>query len=252
MHNSQWRENDQHNLAKNANLRVLKPTWNIALLPPDSIAQLLDRTQAIAGLTLSELAAQLEVQLPVDLKRDKGTVGQLIEAALGASAGSKAEPDFPHLGVELKTLPIDRFGKPLESTYVCVAPLTGTTLVQFADSWVCRKLQRVLWVPIFAEREVPLAERIIGNGFIWQPNFTQYQALQQDWEELMEQISLGGLDQIRGAHGKFLQLRPKAANSKALTTGIGSLGETVQTLPRGFYLKTNFTSAVLAAQFQLA
>ena len=252
VHNSQWRENDQQNQRKNANLLRSSSTWILALLPPDSIEQLLARTQAIAGLTLAELAGQLEVKLPVDLKRDKGTVGQLIEAALGACAGSKAEPDFPHLGVELKTLPIDRYGKPLESTYVCVAPLTGTVLEQFAESWVCRKLQRVLWVPIFAEREIPLAERIIGNGFLWQPSVMQYQALQQDWEELMEQISLGGLDQIRGANGKYLQLRPKAANSKALTTGIGSQGEAVQTLPRGFYLKTSFTSAVLAAQFNLA
>lgn len=218
--------------------------------PPISKAQLLERTQAIAGLTLAELAAQLQINLPVDLKRDKGTVGQLIEIALGASSGSKAEPDFPHLGIELKTLPIDRHGKPLESTYVCVAPLTGTTGVQFADSWVCRKLQQVLWVPILAEREIALADRVIGHGFLWQPSVLQYQELAQDWEELMEQISLGGLDQIRGAHGKYLQLRPKAANSKALTTGIGALGETVQTLPRGFYLKVSFTRAILAAQFQ--
>ncbi len=252
MHNLLWRENDQQKISKNANLQGSQSTRNIDLLAPDSIKQLLDRTQAIAGLTLGELAAQLGVSLPVDLKRDKGTVGQLIEAALGASAGSKAEPDFPHLGVELKTLPIDRYGKPLESTYVCIAPLTGTVLEKFEESWVCRKLQQVLWVPIFAEREIPLAERIIGNGFLWQPNPLQYQALKQDWEELMEQISLGGLDQIRGAHGKYLQLRPKAANSKALTAGIGSQGETVQTLPRGFYLKTNFTSALLAAEFHLA
>lgn len=222
------------------------------MLPPETVSQLLTRTQAIAGLTLAELALELDVQLPADLKRDKGTVGQLIETALGACAGSKAEPDFPHLGIELKTLPIDRHGKPLESTYVCVAPLTGTVLEKFSDSWVCRKLQHVLWVPIFAEREVPLGDRVVGNGFLWQPSILQYQALQQDWEELMEQISLGGLDQIRGAHGKYLQLRPKAANSKALTAGIGSLGETVQTLPRGFYLKTNFTSAIIAEQFRIS
>ncbi len=251
MDNSAWREINQQKLTKNDKFRFGSFIRENAVLPPEDLATLLSRVRAIAGLTLAELAEQLAVKLPRDLKRDKGTVGQLIELALGACAGSKAEPDFPHLGIELKTIPIDRAGKPLESTYVCVAPLTGKLATNFADSWVGRKLQHVLWLPILAEREIPLAERMIGHGFLWQPTAEQFLALEQDWEELMEQICLGGLDQIKGAHGKYLQLRPKAANSKALTTGIGADGETVQTLPRGFYLKTTFTRELLAAQFRL-
>ncbi len=216
---------------------------------PANIAQLISNAAALAGFTLGEIAAQLDVKLPADLTRDKGTVGQLLELALGASSGSKAEPDFPHLGVELKTLPIDAHGKPLESTYVCVAPLTDVSGQRWETSWVCRKLQSVLWVPIWAERRLPLAERVIGQAFLWQPDAEQQALLQQDWEELMELIVLGGIDQIRGAHGKALQLRPKAANSKALTNAVGSLGQPIQTLPRGFYLKTSFTSAILRQHF---
>jgi DNA mismatch repair protein MutH len=212
---------------------------------PTSIVELLQRARQLAGITLAELADELQQSLPTDLRRDKGTVGQLIELALGASAGSKAEPDFPHLGVELKTLPVDRQGKPLESTYVCVAPMTGATLQRWQDSWVCRKLQHVLWVPILAERDIPLTERMIGRAFLWQPNTEQQHLLRQDWEELMELLTLGGLEHIKGAHGKVLQLRPKGANSKALTAAIGPRGEPIQALPRGFYLKTNFTSQIL-------
>jgi DNA mismatch repair protein MutH len=69
--------------------------------------------------------------------------------------------------------------------------------------------------------------------------------LQQDWEELMDLLALGGLDQIKGAHGKVLQLRPKGANSQALTSAIGRDGAPVQALPRGFYLKTGFTRQIL-------
>ncbi len=213
--------------------------------PPASTAELLQRARLLAGLTLAELADELRQMLPPDLRRDKGTVGQLIELALGASAGSKAEPDFPHLGIELKTLPVDRNGKPLESTYVCVAPMTGATLQRWQDSWVCRKLQHVLWVPVLAQRDIPLPERMIGRAFLWQPDLQQQQLLQQDWEELMDLLALGGLDQIKGAHGKVLQLRPKGANSQALTSAIGRDGEPVQALPRGFYLKTGFTRQIL-------
>ncbi len=213
--------------------------------PPASTAELLQRARLLAGLTLAELADELRQMLPPDLRRDKGTVGQLIELALGASAGSKAEPDFPHLGVELKTLPVDRNGKPLESTYVCVAPMTGATLQRWQDSWVCRKLQHVLWVPVLAQRDIPLPERMIGRAFLWQPDLQQQQLLQQDWEELMDLLALGGLDQIKGAHGKVLQLRPKGANSQVLTSAIGRDGAPVQALPRGFYLKTGFTRQIL-------
>nr|WP_243695603.1 DNA mismatch repair endonuclease MutH [Rheinheimera sp. D18] len=216
---------------------------------PVSLVELQLRSNALAGLTLGQIAAQLQLPVPANLQKDKGWVGQLLEQVLGASAGSKAEPDFPHLGVELKTLPIDRHGKPLESTYVCVAPLTGIAGQQWHESWVCRKLQHVLWVPILAERQIPLAERVVGSAFLWQPNSEQQRALQMDWEELMEKISLGGIADIRGAQGKLLQLRPKAANSKALTNAIGAHGEPIRTLPRGFYLKAGFTASLLQQQF---
>ena len=73
---------------------------------PQTLEQLLSQAQSIAGLTFGELADELNIPIPPDLKRDKGWVGTLLERALGATAGSKAEQDFSHLGVELKTLPI--------------------------------------------------------------------------------------------------------------------------------------------------
>ncbi|WP_335739163.1 DNA mismatch repair endonuclease MutH [Rheinheimera metallidurans] len=236
-------------MAKNASVFLYLLIMVIMYSSPVSLVELQLRSNALAGLTLGQIAAQLQLPVPANLQKDKGWVGQLLEQVLGASAGSKAEPDFPHLGVELKTLPIDRHGKPLESTYVCVAPLTGVAGQQWHESWVCRKLQHVLWVPILAERQIPLAERVVGSAFLWQPNSEQQRALQMDWEELMEKISLGGIADIRGAQGKLLQLRPKAANSKALTNAIGAHGEPIRTLPRGFYLKAGFTASLLQQQF---
>ncbi len=45
-----------------------------------------------------------------------------------------------------------------------------------------------------------------------------------DWEELMDLIVLGEVERITARHGEVLQLRPKAANSKALTEAIGAHG----------------------------
>jgi len=219
--------------------------------PPATEAALLQQAQRLAGYSLGELAALAGLPIPPDLKRDKGWTGILLELWLGASAGSKPEQDFAALGVELKTIPIDSLGRPLETTFVCVAPLTGNTGITWESSHVRHKLKRVLWIPVEGDRAIPLAARRVGAPLIWSPDEEEDRQLRLDWEELMDMIVLGQVERITARHGEVLQLRPKAANSKALTEAIGARGEPILTLPRGFYLKKNFTGALLARHFLL-
>ena len=223
----------------------------LAPLPssPKTQAELLAQAQRLAGYSLGELAAMAGIVTPKDLKRDKGWIGILLEIWLGASAGSKPEQDFAALDVELKTIPIDAAGRPLETTFVCVAPLTGNSGVTWENSHVRHKLKRVLWIPVEGERAIPLAERRVGSPLLWTPSAEEEHQLRMDWEELMDLIVLGQVERITARHGEVLQLRPKAANSKALTEAIGAQGEPIMTLPRGFYLKKNFTAALLARHF---
>lgn len=218
---------------------------------PASISILLNNAEQLAGLSLGELADMQSIATPPNLRRDKGWIGQLLELALGASAGSKPEQDFPELGIELKTIPVDSQGKPLETTFVSVAPLTGISGLRWQDSNVRNKLSCVLWIPIIGERSLAPGNRMIGQPLLWQPSTEQEQLLRQDWEEIMELISLGQVQNISARHGQVLQLRPKAANSRALTEAIGEQGQSIMTLPRGFYLKTPFTAALLARHFML-
>ncbi|QKJ88500.1 DNA mismatch repair protein MutH [Paramixta manurensis] len=219
--------------------------------PPEDEATLLARAQALAGYTLGELALRAGLAIPADLRRDKGWVGTLLELHLGASAGSKPEQDFAHLGVELKTIPVDSQGRPLETTFVCVAPLTGNTGVVWETSHVRHKLARVLWIPVEGDRALPLAERRVGAPLLWSPSPEEEHQLRCDWEELMDLIVLGQVERITARHGEVLQIRPKAANSRALTEGIGENGQPIMTLPRGFYLKKTFTAPLLARHFLL-
>jgi len=174
-----------------------------------------------------------------------------LERWLGASAGSKPEQDFSALGIELKTIPVDSLGRPLETTFVCVAPLTGNSGVTWETSHVRHKLKRVLWIPVEGERHIPLAERHVGSPLLWSPDAGEEQQLRLDWEELMDLIVLGQVERITARHGEVLQLRPKAANGRVLTEAIGADGQLIMTLPRGFYLKKNFTTALLAKHFLL-
>lgn len=216
---------------------------------PKTIQELMQRAAALAGLTLGEVAELAHVKVPKNFKREKGWTGQLVELCLGASAGSKTQQDFAKLGIELKTIPIDEQGKPLETTYVCFAPLTNIAGIEWQTSSVKNKIQQVLWVPIDGRREVAPQDRCIATPFLWSPDIEQDNQLRSDWEELMEMIALGQIENITARHGQYLQLRPKAANGKALTEGVGKDGQVINTRPRGFYLRKEFTQIILENAF---
>ncbi len=168
---------------------------------------------------------------------------------LGATSGSLAQPDFLELGVELKTLPIDSTGRPLESTYVSVVPLKDLHGLTWHNSVVRHKLMQVLWIPILAERTIPVEHRQVAMPFIWQPNSQQESLLRKDFEDTIETVAMGQIEQIDARFGEVMQVRPKAANAKALTEAIGPEGEMIKTLPRGFYLRPSFTRQILSNQF---
>ena len=218
-------------------------------IEPKSEQELFNRSMELAGVSFKELAQETNFTVPPNLKKNKGWVGQLLEWHLGAPARSKAEQDFKRLGVELKTIPVSYTGKPLETTFVCVAPFTGIQGLTWETSHICNKLSRVLWIPVEGEREIPLAERRVGTPLIWTPDNEEKAQLKADWEELMEMIVLGQVEKITPRHGQILQLRPKAAHSRVLTEAYGASGKTIMTLPLGFYLRTQFTSHILANKF---
>lgn len=215
--------------------------------PPISEQELLLRCQAIAGLRLEDIAAECGVLMPQDLSRNKGWVGQLLEQLLGADARSLPEPDFTRIGVELKTLPLDRQGRPVESTYVCVVPLEVGIESSWELCWLRRKLARVLWLPVEADKSIPLPERRVGKGVLWSPSPAQEEALRQDWEELSEMICLGGLEQVSARMGSVLQIRPKAASASSRCRSVGADGEAIITNPRGYYLRPSFTRQIIGA-----
>jgi DNA mismatch repair protein MutH len=218
---------------------------------PATEAELLARAAALAGLRLSELAPRFATSVPADLRRAKGFVGGLLERALGASAGSRAVPDFPELGIELKTLPVDRAGVPVESTFVCTIPLTEIGEVEWVDSRVRRKLSKVLWIPVEGERALAVGERRIGQALLYVLPPEDEAVLRADWEELAGVIGRGHVERVTGHLGKYLQIRPKAAHSRARRLGFDADGAPFAALPRGFYLRPAFTRAILARHFAL-
>lgn len=205
--------------------------------PADEV-ELLLRARALAGRSVGELARALSIALPVEPKRAKGFVGQLVELALGADPDAGERPDFVRLGIELKTVPIGVRGKPAESTFCCSIAVGTADRERWEESRLRQRLARVLFLPVDGARVAALPERCFRQPVIWSPSSAEEAVLRDDWSELIGRIG-AGLD-VSAHRGSALQIRPKAANSRVRIMAVGKERE-----PVAFYLRPAFTSAIL-------
>jgi DNA mismatch repair protein MutH len=217
-----------------------------AVAEPETESELLERAWMVAGLTLGELGAEVGLAVPDEGVRGKGVAGQIMERVLGATAASRAEPDFVRLGIELKTIPLGATGKPKESTFVASISLSAMADTDWEQSVVFKKLAKVLFVPVEAASETPLRDRRVGRAYLWVPTSEESERLRRDWERLAEMIARGDVAQITGHLGDVLQVRPKAARGSARRRAPDEEGAVQWAQPRGFYLRPTFTGGVLA------
>lgn len=217
--------------------------------PPENVQTLVDRAVAISGHSVGDVAERFCIQPPRASGFGKGWAGNVIELALGATAGSKQGPDFPRLGVELKTIPVDSQGRPMESTWVTLVELLHGDGLTWETSHVREKLARVLWVPLLTERGLDPQRRVIGAPLLWSPNAAEESILRADWQDLMELVVLGRAEEITARMGVALQIRPKGQRASSRVIGIGADGQRIPVQPRGFYLRPSFTRALLQRGF---
>ena len=187
------------------------------------------------------------MHLPPPGAASKGKVGELVERALGATGGPRAAHDFPELGIELKTLPLDGRGVARESTYVCRASFDAAPAMTWERSWVRAKLAHVLWLPVVTPaRTAAWSERHVGTPFFWEPSAPESAQLADDFAEIAGTVAVAGIDAVSARRGHVLQLRPKAATGASRARTTSESGDESSSVPRGFYLRATFTTALLA------
>ncbi|MCL2723349.1 MAG: DNA mismatch repair protein MutH [Polyangiaceae bacterium] len=203
------------------------------------------RAHALAGTQIGDLAAALGVDTGGSAVRTKGVPGGIVERALGATGGSAMVLDFPDLAVELKTIPVDSRGTPIESTYVCTFSLDDAEDQEWETSWVRAKLSRVLFVPLVTKEGTSWRSRRVASPVLWTPTRNQEDVLRNDFDEIVGLVGVGRIEELTAHFGRWMQVRPKAAHGRVRTVVRGSDGEAIATVPRGFYLRTRFTGALL-------
>lgn len=210
---------------------------------PASRRELAVRAAALKGHTVAELARALHLAVPPTSVRGKGFVGQLVELALGADPQARERPDFPALGVELKTIPVDAHGRPTASTFVCSIAMAAADRAEWATSTVAQRLACVLFVPVLPGATGDIGARAFGEARLWTPDAATSAALRDDWEDLMGAIGAGRGGSLTAREGQWLQVRPKAAHAQVRTLGPSPDGVAAM-LPLGFYLRPAFTRRI--------
>ena len=213
---------------------------------PHSLSELKERLALIQGRSVAELTSALGLDVPAQRLGSKGYIGELIELYLGAAAQNLSLPDFPHLGIELKTVPIDANFQPRESTFICHAPLNAMRGLNFFDSSLYHKLRLTLYVFILSGRSLPLAQHRVIDYQLHALGGEELAQVQRDFEELMELIAAGKGPQITARVGTIVQMRPKAADGRQVTSVVNVEGGISATRPRGFYLRRAYTQKICA------
>ncbi len=223
-----------------------------AISEPSTFEELTENLKRIVGHSIAELAKDMNLPLPISPLHGKGFTGELIEKCLGASAQNLPIPDFPKLGVELKTIPVDDELKPLESMFLCYAPISDIRHLSFENSSLYTKIKRMLFVLVSASRDKDYVDRYVVGYFFYAPTPEEIEIIRNDFNEIYELIKTGNIDKVNARLGSIIQMRPKAANGRALTECVGPTGEIIKTRPRGFYMRRSFSERLIAQHLSKA
>ncbi len=146
----------------------------------------------------------------------KGNTGKLLEKIIGLPAGNTLR-DFED--GELKTNKCDETGKPLETMFISQISNRFDELLnkelEFKDSWIYQKIQRLLYVPVVKVDKDPNNWYFLKTVFVdIAKNHEIYQQLKLDFNLIKEKVinDVNSGDRfIHTSSGKYIQIRTKDA-----------------------------------------
>lgn len=212
---------------------------------PDTIQKLYSNLEHICGKTIGEVAAELGIDVIKDLTSNTGWIGNLIESALGAQAGTKPVQDFTTLGIELKTIAINSAGKVANNVFITTVPQETFMMQSWETSHLLYKLQHILFIPIENNSEKAIAQRRIGRPLFWKPSVDELNVIANDWHNVMMLLAEDKMLKLPSGLGQALTVQVKALSSLQTRTIEDSDGFKHKVLPLSFYLKRSFVQQII-------
>lgn len=128
--------------------------------------------------------------------RTKGRVGQHVESYFGLRMNSEAGPDFPHLGVELKTVPLRRHksGRTLsakERTFITQINYDSIHRQPFDESSLDTKTRHTLYVFYEWQRDQPTTETSVLRAYLHERDAAAIDMARRAYAHVVAEVKAG-------------------------------------------------------------
>jgi DNA mismatch repair endonuclease MutH len=192
------------------------------------------------GKTIRDLAAMLGTSVG----RDKSASARVIRRLLGQKAHGRLG-EFERFGVELKTVPIDRKGRPVESMSFPSFIHEELQYETWPDSDLLGRLNRILIVPIQRSKGQDQGEGVVQRAFFWSPPESDLVEISLEWDRYRQLISSGLARHLpKASETKYIHVRPKARNARDRDLAPGGF----DVIRKCFWLNSDYVESIIREQ----
>jgi len=181
------------------------------------VPTLVRKAKWLEGKTLAQVSRAIRKSDRSSRVTTKGDVGYVIENGFfGIKRNSEGKPDIPHLGVEIKTCPLqynksrDRLSVKEPLSLNIINYVKEAECKDIKDSSLYAKNRKILFVLyIHDERKKKRSDYLIKHVFIWDMNDKVLEELRPDYDVIIGKIKQGKAHEIHQSDNKYLTLCPK-------------------------------------------
>jgi DNA mismatch repair endonuclease MutH len=210
----------------------------------NSEKELLDIANKIKGKTI------LEILNGKNIDSGKGAVGIIIEReSFGIQTNNEARPDFPHLGVELKVLPLKSNPKGelsvKERTKICSINYENLIKEKWNDSHAREKLNKILFIFYHHHPNNLLNSKIIDH-YLFELENKEEPIIKADWLRTQKRVEDGFAHELSESENLILAASRSGEGGLAFENWPQQPNKKYQerARQRSFSLKPSYTNTI--------
>lgn len=227
-----------------------------------SVDELVDKAQWLVGKRMIDVQSEIQNSDNKSRVTSKAQVGYLVESGFfGIPKNSYAECDIPHLGVEIKTIPL-KYNS--DRTKLSVKEPLSLNIINYMEevhndsikqSSLYAKNKKILFVAYIHDKAIDRSLYEIKYVFLWNIDDQVIKELEPDYIKIINMVKAGKAHEIHQNLHKSLTLCPKhggkfkdpdCTKSKRKQPFSSSPAEI-----RAFRLKNSYMNRVIRRQYNL-
>lgn len=177
--------------------------------------ELIKRAKSLEGKTTAQVCKEVVKEDDISRVITKATVGYALEKYFGIKKNSEGEPDFPRLGIELKTIPLKY--DPSRKMLSVKEPLS-LNIINYMEEHKCRdikgssfykKNKKILLVCYIHDKGKKRSDYVIKYAFLWEMDEKVLEELKEDYDRIVGKIRAGRATDLHQHYDKYLTTCPK-------------------------------------------